>query len=605
MTQPPDQQSEASAPKGASLFGRRDKAPPEPQTRPAAPPPDPPRKRRRGLSMLSGLLSFVLIAAIIAIAGYGWAMFEARRAGPLEADKVVQLVREDDGGALADQLEHNGVVSSAFWFTVLTFLDGSHSALKRGEYQFKQHASLVDVEHVLVSGIPIQHPLTIPEGLTSEQIVLRVRDAEFLAGDVKEVPREGSILPQTYDFPRGYSRQAALTRMEKDQAKAVDEIWKKRAPDLPIRSPGELVTLASIVEKETGKQDERPRVAGVFINRLQKRMKLQSDPTIVYGLVFGKGTLGHSISKAELEQVTPYNTYIIEGLPPGPIANPGKAALQAVANPMRTKELYFVADGSGGHAFAETLDQHQKNVLHWRQIEKDSKDKVAPDATQPIPGAPAATHGALEPIDPRVFGALSPALSPVAVNSALQARLVRLAAQTHRAVDPANPPAFGGLGAAPITGARGSALGALLAKLGAQRQAVEALLGPDGALTRSNKSAAKLEDIGAVVQGVNDASSDAMIALGDDPGPSGAPVASYPMSPASLADLQARAARYGGAPLVEPSAPANPAPASAVAAIEQKASRSHAFDASEGTALDPLLNKTYDLSYAKAVPKLQ
>ena len=148
--------------------------------------------------------------------------------------------------------------------------------------------------------------------------------------------------------------------MAKAQTKIVDEIWKKRAPDLPIKSPGEMVTLASIVEKETGKPDERPRVAGVFVNRLQKHMRLESDPTIVYGLVFGKGTLGHSITKAELSQATPYNTYIIDGLPPGPISNPGKAALDAVANPARSKDLYFVADGTGGHVFADTLEQHRR-----------------------------------------------------------------------------------------------------------------------------------------------------------------------------------------------------------------------------------------------------
>jgi len=173
----------------------------------------------------------------------------------------------------------------------------------------------------------------------------------FLSATSKRRPREGSILPETYEFERGVPRAKVLAVMEQAQAKAIDDIWKKRSPDLPIKSPGELVTLASIVEKETGNADERAHVAGVFINRLQKRMKLESDPTIVYGLVAGKGTLGHSISRAELNQATPYNTYIIEGLPPRPITNPGKAAMEAVANPMRTPDLFFVADGTGGHAF--------------------------------------------------------------------------------------------------------------------------------------------------------------------------------------------------------------------------------------------------------------
>ena len=207
-------------------------------------------------------------------------------------------------------------------------------------------------------------------------------------------------MPETYYFERGDTRLSILSRMAKDQTKAVEEIWKARSPDLPIKSPWEMVTLASIVEKETGKTDERPRVAGVFINRLDKHMKLGSDPTIVYGLVLGKGTLGRSITKADLNQPTPYNTYIIDGLPPGPICNPGKAALEAVAKPARSKDLYFVADGTGGHAFSETLDQHNKNVARWRQIEKDVKDKLAPDVSGP------AICGSIETVDPAQFGEL-------------------------------------------------------------------------------------------------------------------------------------------------------------------------------------------------------
>ena len=322
----------------------------------------------------------MLIGAVIGLGGFFAAYVEARKPGPLAADKVVVISREDDDGSIGEQLERAGVIDSGMLFSLMTWLDGSHGALKRGEYEFKAGASLRDVEAQLQSGKVVLHSLTLPEGLTSEQIVQRLRDSDELVGDIKETPREGSLLPETYKFARGETRQALLTVMAKAQAKAVDEIWKKRAPDLPIKSPGELVTLASVVEKETGKVEERPRVAGVFINRLQKHMKLQSDPTIVYGLVFGKGTLGHPITRAELDQATPYNTYNIEGLPPGPICNPGKAALEAVANPSRTKDLYFVADGTGGHAFAETLDQHQKNVAHWRQIEKDAKDRLAPDA---------------------------------------------------------------------------------------------------------------------------------------------------------------------------------------------------------------------------------
>ena len=186
--------------------------------------------------------------------------------------------------------------------------------------------------------------------------------------------------------------------MQTAQRQAIEQIWQRRSSDLPIKSPQEMIILASIVEKETGRADERTRVAGVFINRLMKRMKLQSDPTIVYGLVGGKGTLGRGILRSEIEAATPYNTYVVEGLPPGPIANPGRAALEAVANPSRTKDLYFVADGSGGHAFAESYDQHQRNVTRWRQIEKsrptpgvDEVDRVIPDgaSTTTVPAGAA------------------------------------------------------------------------------------------------------------------------------------------------------------------------------------------------------------------------
>ena len=339
----------------ASLFGRALKPPSDrsDSSPPLGKEPRPPRHST--LSTVSGFLTFVLVGALLAIGAVAWLMMEARKPGPLTADKIVNIVREDDGGSIAEQLERAGVIDSATWFSLLALLDGNRSVLKRGEYEFKAGVSMNEIESLLASRRVVQHKLTIPEGLTSEQIVQRLRDDDVLAGDIKETPREGSLMPDTYYFERGDTRQSLLTRMAKAQTKIVDEIWKRRAPDLPIRSPGEMVTLASIVEKETGRADERPHVAGVFVNRLQKHMRLESDPTIVYGLVFGKGTLGHSITKAEVNQATPYNTYIVDGLPPGPIANPGKAALEAVANPTRSKDLYFVADGTGGHVFAELV----------------------------------------------------------------------------------------------------------------------------------------------------------------------------------------------------------------------------------------------------------
>ena len=231
-----------------------------------------------GLSSVSGLLTFVLLGALATVGALAWLLKESRSPGPLDADKVVMIVREDDGGGIADQLERAGVIDSALWFNVLTLLDGNRGALKRGEYAFKAGVSMNDIENELIAHRVVRYKLTIPEGLTSEQIVQRLRDDTVLVGDIREPPREGSLMPDTYFFERGDTRLSILSRMAKMQTKTIDEVWKARSPDLPIKSPGEMVTLASIVEKETGKADERPRVAGVFINRLEKHMRLEFRP---------------------------------------------------------------------------------------------------------------------------------------------------------------------------------------------------------------------------------------------------------------------------------------------------------------------------------------
>jgi UPF0755 protein len=283
--------------------------------------------------------------------------------------------------------------------------------LKAGEYQFKAHASLRDVVATMVEGRVVEHHVSIPEGLTSEQIVARLQEDDVLTGDLKDVPREGSLLPDTYDFTRGVTREQMIQRMQLSQQRVVREIWDHRSPDLPLKSPDQLIILASVIEKETGKPDERTRVAAVFVNRLKQKMRLQSDPTIIYGLVGGKGTLGRPIMKSEIEQPTPYNTYLIDGLPPGPISNPGRASLEAAANPARTRELYFVADGTGGHAFAETYDQHQKNVARLRLIETDQKDQVPLGDQMPSPSSPAqATPGQATPGQPTPAPTATPPL---------------------------------------------------------------------------------------------------------------------------------------------------------------------------------------------------
>jgi UPF0755 protein len=287
--------------------------------------------------------------------------------------------------------------------------------LKYGEYLFQRQASLREVVDTLVEGKVIQHQVTIPEGLTAEQIVARLLESDILSGQLKEIPKEGTLLPETYKFSRGMTREQVVQRMQQAQKRAVQDAWERRSPDLPIQTAEQLVVLASIIEKETGRADERSRVAAVFINRLKQKMKLQSDPTIIYGLVGGKGTLGRPIMRSEIEQPTPYNTYVITGLPPGPIANPGRAALEAAANPSRTRELYFVADGTGAHAFAENYEQHQRNVARLRQIEQQQKEamKPVPDAGAPAPAASAyAPAGAASPVPPASSGQTTPTPTP-------------------------------------------------------------------------------------------------------------------------------------------------------------------------------------------------
>jgi UPF0755 protein len=343
--------------------------------------------------MLFVLVAFVAAGALV----FGKQRFDAP--GPLADDRVVNIPRGSGIREISDVLMRDGVIDQPWVFLGGVLALKAREDLKAGEYQFKAHASLRDVVATIVDGRVVAHQLTVPEGLTSEQIVARLLDDDVLTGNIKEIPREGSLLPDTYNFNRGITREQIIQRMQQAQQHALKEVWDRHSPDLPIKTPEQLVALASLVEKETGKPEERTRVAAVFINRLKQKMRLQSDPTIIYGLVGGKGTLGRPIMKSEIEQPTPYNTYQIEGLPPGPIANPGRASLEAAANPARTRELYFVADGTGGHAFAETYEQHQKNVGRLRAMEAgDQKDQSAADpptaATTPqaaaAPAAPAA-----------------------------------------------------------------------------------------------------------------------------------------------------------------------------------------------------------------------
>lgn len=339
----------------------------------AAPPPQ--RRSRAAKHPIVVVLNFFMMLGVLGVlfAGaflyFGKLQFSAD--GPLTEPRSVLIAPGSSLDAIAGQLERRNIIDSRLTFSTGVRLYRQEDKLKAGEYLFEPGVSMQEVMSALVSGRSILHSVTIPEGLTSLQIVSRLQQNEVLTGEIDGVPDEGTLLPETYKFTRGMSRQQILDQMSKAHARAVGEIWDRRVADLPIETPEQLVTLASIVEKETGKADERPRVASVFINRLRQNIRLQSDPTIIYGIFGGEGKPSdRPIFQSDLEKQTPYNTYQIDGLPPGPIANPGRAALEAVANPSRTNDLYFVADGTGGHVFAETLEEHNRNVTRWRQIEK-------------------------------------------------------------------------------------------------------------------------------------------------------------------------------------------------------------------------------------------
>ena len=582
--------------------------PPIPSGRPAS-------KRHPTLSAMSGFLSFLLVALIgigsLFLAGQS----QISQPGPLSSEKVVYIAPRTDVLEIIDQLEQEGVIDSPTLFKLALWGQGKWANVRFGEYAFKANASIKDVIDNLVSGKQVLHSITIPEGLTTEQIVQRLRDEELLAGVVNELPKEGVLLPETYRFARDMSRNDLLRKMQDDQNKQVDQIWAHRAPDLPLKSKYELITLASIVEKETAKADERPRVAGVYMNRLQKRMRLQSDPTIVYGLVGGKGTLGRGILKTEIEQATPYNTYVIEGLPPGPIANPGRAALEAAANPSRTKELYFVADGTGGHAFAETLEQHQKNVVRWRQIEKEMKDKT--NSSSPVDRLPATDLPGLTPAGaaPTTAPAVAPATAPAparnqrgdleqpaSIFGSLPGLTLTNAAEGDLMIGTIGASPLQRLDQAPVAGLLSDvkllkfsnlkSLPALKAKPNAGANQMAAGKGSDK--TSSGNF--------AITPGI-DQNSFELAAKSKLPRQSlDGPVDDPQMETVATSPVPLAAARQPDQQAAEPRNNDPKSRLSSYAQTSDKEKVTRIYDASEGTPLDPLKNKSWDLNSGKVVP---
>ena len=400
--------------------------------------PPPPKRSERARNPFVVVGNAIITILLIAMLGAGGAYYYGKRKleapGPLPEDKVVNIPPRAGMTDIAEILQREGVIDNNRWaFIGSVFALKARSGLKPGEYQFQKNASLHEVIGTMVDGKVVQHAVTIPEGLTSEQIVARLSDNDIFAGTVHEIPREGTLLPETYKFPRGTTRDQVIARMQQAQKRVVAEIWEHRSADIPVKTPEQLVTLASIVEKETGKADERSRVAAVYVNRLRQKMKLQSDPTIIYGLVGGKGTLGRPIKRSEIMQPSPYNTYVVDGLPPGPIANPGRASLEAAANPARTRDLFFVADGTGGHTFTETYDQHQKNVAKLRAMEKQIQNDTAEPADDPAPIATGAT-GATGETAP---AAVPPPAKPAAPKKPAHAAPARQGAAQSTASPPA------------------------------------------------------------------------------------------------------------------------------------------------------------------------
>ncbi|KAA5607685.1 endolytic transglycosylase MltG [Roseospira marina] len=326
----------------------------------------------RALAMLVSLLTGMAV-----VAGYvGWTYLQDayRTPGPLTEPVTVVVPHGTTLSGIADLLVQNGVIRDPLIFEWSARIERRARDLKAGEYRFDVAVSPKGALDILTRGDVIARRITVSEGLTVPVVLDLVRAAEGLEGAITLEPDEGSLLPETYHFTRGGQRDAVVRRMMAAMQETVDELWVLRSEGLPFDTPEEAVILASIVEKETGVPSERAHVAGVFINRLRKGMRLQSDPTVIYGLA-PDGDLGRPLWRKDLSSETPYNTYVIDGLPPGPICNPGRDALLAVLNPMDTDDLYFVADGSGGHAFARTLAEHNRNVARWRRFLREQGEE--------------------------------------------------------------------------------------------------------------------------------------------------------------------------------------------------------------------------------------
>jgi UPF0755 protein len=359
------------------------------------------------MRFLSGLFTVILVVMLAAGGVMALLYHQFETSGPLAVSRVVTVPRGEGRIEIATRLEREGAISNRWAFIINYMLRSALGPkpleLKAGDYEIKKNASMAEIMETLTQGRGVLSKITIPEGLTSLQIVEKLRGEDELVGDITEIPAEGTLLPDTYRYSKGMERRELLERMQGEMQRFLASAWERRQPSLPITTPEQAIIFASIVEKETGRADERGRVAAVFMNRLKKGMRLQSDPTVIYGIVGGQGTLGRSITRADLDQKSSHNTYQIGGLPPTPICNPGRPAIEASLNPPATTDLCFVADGTGGHTFSDTLKEHNAAVNVWRKVERDRKKDQPADAGD-APGA-VPVPPASEAAPPRVLNA--------------------------------------------------------------------------------------------------------------------------------------------------------------------------------------------------------